>query len=129
MKIKTGQITRENSVLSHILLNALNEEANKIIQSNPNRDANTEYEVTLTFEGVELDITKFTKRYQDQLEQWIENESLPQAQELFEKWKHKYQSKNSSNAKLQKIKTQLENANLQLQNIQQAIANLDIKVD
>lgn len=124
MKITTADLTKETSMLSHLILNCMNKEANlKVDEVGGNkRDENSKYDIQLLFEGVELDITKFSKMLERQFDDIVKRNAKPQAQELFEQWKQSYKSKNSTNSQLSKIKIQLDKANNQLKNIEESIA-------
>jgi len=91
------------------------------------RNKNTEYDVQLLFEGEELDITIFAKKLENQFDDIIKARTEPYAQELFNKWKSKYISKNSTGSQIAKIKSQLDKANNQLKNISEGIDRIENK--
>lgn len=118
MKIKTNEITRKNTLLSHMILNCLdNSTIEKHISSKKDRNGETEYEIKLSFEGEELDIKKFFELLDKEWEGAVKRAAKPYAEELFEERKHTFMSKNSKNAKLESIRKQIEKANNQLKNI------------
>ena len=126
MKIKTKDLTNEHQILSHLVTSCLNEEANNIISSIEDRNGETEYDVKLIFEGVELDITRFSKKLDKQFDEIVKTSATPLANEIFEKWKHSFKSKNSKAMKLQKIIEQFDKINNQLLNIKQSIETINI---
>jgi hypothetical protein len=125
MKIKTSEITRENTLLSHMILTCLDSATiKKHIKSKEDRTGDTEYDVKLSFEGEELDIKKFFKLLDEEWDGEVKKAAKPYAEELFEERKHSFMSKNSQNAKLEAIKKQIEKANNQLKNIESAFSCL-----
>lgn len=75
MKIKKEKITRENTMLSHAILETITD---SIIQKCNNKD---EIEITLIIEGEEVDVTKFFNHLENQWDSNIRYE----AQNLIEK--------------------------------------------
>lgn len=125
MKIKTSEITRENTLLSHMILTCLDSSTiKKHVQSKKERTGETEYEIKLSFEGEELDIKKFFELLDKEWDGEVKRAAKPYAEELFEERKHSFMSKNSQNAKLEAIRKQIENTNNQLKNIETAISFL-----
>lgn len=124
MKFKTKQLTDNNELISHLILSCLNDTARLKIQSIENRDSETEYDISLRFEGIELDITEFIKLVEKQIDRMIDEKAAEKTNELFEKWKHSYKSKNSKAAKLEKIKEQFDKVNNQLSNINSQLENI-----
>ncbi len=128
MKIKTREITRENTLLSHMILNCLDGSTiEKHIETKEERNEETEYDIKLLFEGEELDITKFFQLLDKEWDGEVKRASKPYAEELaeelFEERKHTFMSKNSQNAKLESIRKQLEKVNNQLKNIDTAFSS------
>lgn len=123
MKIKAKEITRKNTFLSHMILSTFNEEALNTIETPSNQE--TEYNICLTFNGVELDIRKFCERLENSWENAVKKAVQPEANKLFEEMKHTFKSKNSKNAQLNKIKEQLQKANNQLKNIEEHIKDIE----
>jgi hypothetical protein len=119
MKIKTKELTDASHFLGHIIIDCLNTEAGNIIHDN--RGKKTEWDIKLVFEGVELDIRKFTKHLEKDYYHEVERAEKKEAQKLFEKWKQDYKSKNYTNAQLAEIKIQLDKANNQIKNISENI--------
>jgi hypothetical protein len=76
MKIKKEKITRENTMLSHAILETITD---SIIQKGdiPNKD---EIEITLMIEGEEVDVTKFFNHLENQWDSNVRHE----AQKLIE---------------------------------------------
>jgi len=124
MKFKTKEITNENTLLSHMILNCLNSVAFKKVESVEGRNDETEYDIVLTFEGVELDIKKFFTLLDNEWESEMKRAARPEAELIFEEMKHTFISKNSTNAKLESIRKQVVKANEQMQNINNALSNL-----
>ncbi len=122
MKIKSKELTDDSHFLGHIIMDCLNKEATSKMTKVENRDSETEWEVKLFFEGVELDIRKFTKHLEKDYYQEVKRTAAKEDRKLFEKWKQDYKSKNSTNAQLSKIKKQLDKANNQLKNISESVA-------
>jgi len=124
MKIKTKELTDASHFLGHIIIDCLNAEANKKMYEKTDRNDETEWDIKLIFEGVELDIRKFTKHLETEYYLLVERAERNEDKTRYEKWKQDYKSKNSTNAQLSKIKTQLDKANNQLKNIQESINNI-----
>jgi hypothetical protein len=124
MKLKTSDLINDNNMLSHLILSCMNELANQKVLSIEDKD--TDYEISLTFEGIELDITKFSKMLEKQFDDIVKSKAIPLANKLFDKMQHEYKSKNSKAMKLQKIKEQFDKVNNQLLNIQKDIQMIDI---
>ena len=125
MKIKTSEITRENTLLSHMILTCLDSSTiKKHVQSKKERTGETEYEIKLSFEGEELDIKKFFELLDKEWDGEVKRAAKPYAEELFEERKHTFMSKNSQNSKLEAIRKQIEKANNQLKNIDTAFSSL-----
>ena len=126
MKIKVSEITDSRDFLSHMILDCFNKEASKTIpdtkEGQDPRDK--EHDICLTFNGVELDIREFCKHLEESYDASVENDAKPQAVKLFEDFKQKYKSENSNNAKLSKIKTQLDKINNQFMNVNNSITEL-----
>lgn len=123
MKFKLGEITRENSFLSHMVLESIgdNKEALKTVTDIVDRDENTEVNVELTFNGVTLDVGKFVTRLEEVWEGEVRKAAAPEARKLFEKMKQDFKSKNSANAQLNRIREQMVKANNFLTNIEQNV--------
>ena len=117
MKIKIKEFTRENTFLSHLILNSINEAALKTVTNDENRDGETEVDVELKFNGVEIDIRKFTTMLESSWESAVKKACKPEALEIFEKMKHKFKSEKSMNSQINKIREQIQKANNQLINI------------
>ena len=143
MNITGKELLDENLFISHAVLNAIGEikGSSGIIDSKieeykakmgcePFSYANVEYDVKLFFEGHELDVRQFfnllQKEYYSELKKTAKEEIEKGAKEMFEKFKHEYKSKNSANAKLEKIRKQMEKCSLELQNITNGVNNLKI---
>ena len=126
MKIKVSEITESRDFLSHMILDCFNSEASKTIPETKKGEhpEDKEHDICLTFNGVELDIRKFCKHLEESYDNSVKNDSKPQALKLFEEFKQKYKSENSNNAKLSKIKTQLDKINNQFMNVNNSIAEL-----
>jgi hypothetical protein len=126
MKLKTKEFTREVSFLSHLILDCVNKEVINLVSSMPTRDEDTEYDVELKFNGIELDIRKFTFHLEKAWKDAVQNACKPEAEKLFEKMKQDFKTKNSTNAQLNKINMQIEKANNQLKNIKDSIDKVTI---
>jgi hypothetical protein len=124
MKLKISDLINNNNMLSHLILSCMNELANQKVLSIEDKD--TGYEISLTFEGIELDITKFSKMLEKQFDNIVKSKTKLLANELFDKMQHEYKSKNPKIMKLQKIKEQFDKVNNQLLNIQKDIQMIDI---
>ena len=131
MLVKTADLTNSNKLISHAVLESLdgNSEAMKIVKdrvkNRTDKDCkDIEYDVKLIFEDHELNIVKFFELLERSWDSQIQESAKKQAQELFETYKHSYNSKNSTNAKLEKVKKQLDKVTLELQNVNLAINNL-----
>lgn len=112
MEIKKREIVEEKTFLSYMILDCLNNEANNTI------DPKSDYiEIEFKCNGVELDFRKFTKHLEDSWDYTVNNAATDQAEERFEQMKHKFVSKNSSNAKLAKVKDQLDKLQVQFNNM------------
>jgi len=122
MKIKSKELTDASTFLGHIIMDCLNNEATTKMTAVENRDKETEWDIKLSFEGVELDIREFTKHLEKDYYQEVKKAAKKEDRILFEKWKQDYKSKNSTNAQLAKIKIQLDKANNQLKNISESVA-------
>lgn len=126
MKIKTKEITRENTLLSHMILNCLGESTmKKHVYNKKERTGDTEYDIKLLFEGEELDIKLFFELLDKEWEDAVKRAARPYAEELFEERKHTFMSKNSTNAKMEAIRKQIEKANNQFINIQDSFDKLN----
>ena len=124
MKIKAKEITDSNTLLGHIILDCFNKEAGESIKSLEGRNGETEYEINLSFNGVELDIREFCKNLQNSWSIAVNKSAKPQAQEIFEEMKQDFKSKNSTNFQLNKIKKQLEKVTNQLQNVSENVQKI-----
>jgi len=125
MKIKTSKITRENTLLSHMILNCIDSSViEKHVASRKDRTGDTEYDIKLLFEGEELNIKKLFEFLDKEWNDEVKNAAKPYAEELFEERKHSFMSRNSQNAKLESIRKQLEKANNELKNISENISRL-----
>jgi len=124
MKIKTKELVDDKTFLGHIIMDCLNKEATKTLDNFEERDLETEFEIELKFNGVELDIRQFTKHLESSYDRSVASECKPEALKMFEKFKQDYKSKNSNNAKLSKIKAQLDKINNQLLNVNESISGL-----
>jgi len=125
MLIKTKEITQKNTLLSHMILNCLTKEViNDKIESKAERTGDTEYDIVLMFEGVELDIRLFTEHLDKSWDSCVSEATRPEAEKMFEELKHTFISKNSTNAKLESIRKQMIKVNEQMLNINNALLNL-----
>ena len=127
MKIKTKDLIDEKQFLGHIILDCLNKEAIKMLETFKERDEETEFNVELKFEGISLDIREFTKHLEEEYEHSVKKECETQALVMFDKFKQDYKSKNSNNSKLSKIKDQLDKVNNQLVNLNNSFNYLEVK--
>jgi len=125
MKFKIKEFTRENTTLSQLILTSITESAMATVPKE-DRKADTEVDVELKFNGVEIDITKFITRLEESWDNAIKRASITEAREIFEEMKHDFKSKNSANAQLSKINEQIQKANNQLKNISENINQLDV---
>jgi len=126
MKIKTSEITRENTLLSHMILTCLDPSTmKKHVEVKEDRDGDTEYEIKLSFEGEELDIKEFLELLDRSWEDAVRDAAKPYAEELFEERKHTFMSKNSKNAKLEGIRNQIEKANKQIEKANNQLKNIE----
>lgn len=136
MKIKIREYTRINNLLSHCILKSITKSANgqdvqdSIMSSKEWIDAgkkeDAEIDVNFTINGIELDIRYFFEWLDSNYKTVQYTLSKEMAEEMFEKWKKTYMSKNSKSAKLQKVKEQLEKATNQLKMVEQALQTLNI---
>jgi DNA repair ATPase RecN len=117
MKIKTKELVNNKGFIGHMILDCFNKEAAKTIDTKADRDENTEHDIQLIFNGVELDIRGFCKHLEEEWDRAVKNECKPEALKMFEKMKHEFKSKNSMNAQLSKIREQLNKATTQLSNV------------
>ena len=125
MQIKTKEISDENSLISHMILNCLDlSTIKKHVETREVRNGETEYDIKLLFEGDELDIRKFFELLESEWEGAVKEAASPYAEELFEERKHTFMSKNSDNAKLESIRRQLDKVTNQLENIKSAFSNI-----
>lgn len=125
MKIKQKEITEEMTFLSHMILDCMSSEAQAKLPEG--RTKETQYDIKLSFEGVELDIRKFTKHLEQSWESEVSWAARNQANNIFEKKMQAYRSKNSTNAQIAKLNKQLEKANNILLMVKQNIEALEIQ--
>lgn len=136
MNIDTQTLTDDGLLISHAVMESMhqNKETFEIVKNkiaeyelkigktvNDKDCLKIEYDVKLIFEGVELDAMDFFNTLQSNLSELIDKSAKRQAIELFEKYKHEYNSKNSVNAKIDKIKQQFDKCNQELLNIKSSI--------
>lgn len=128
MKIKTKEYTRTNNMFSYLIMTSITKEALDTVIHIEGRNGETEHEIILTFNGVELDVSKFAEKlenaYLEDVELAAKKAAVDKAEELFEKWKHHYESTNSSNAKLEKLKEQFNKVTNMLSNIDKGIKDI-----
>lgn len=125
MQIKTKEISDQNNLLSHMILNCLDlSTLKKHVEKREVRNGETEYDIKLLFEGDELDIRKFFELLDSDWEGAVKKAAALYAEELFEERKHTFMSKNSDNAKLESIRRQLDKVTNQLENIKSAFSNI-----
>lgn len=124
MKFKVKEFTKEENFLSHLILDCLNDAALETVKDNNKRDGDTIVDIELKFNGVEIDIRRFTKHLEEAWDSEIIKATKPEANKLFEKMEHEFKSKKSTNAQLNKIRVQLQNANNQLKNISENVEKL-----
>lgn len=117
MKIKTKEIVDNKQFIGHMILDCFNKEASKTIDTTANTGDETEHDIQLIFNGVELDIRAFCKHLEEEWDREVRIACKPEATKLFDKMKHEFKSKNSMNSQLNKIRQQLEKATNQLGNV------------
>lgn len=125
MKIKIKEFTGNLSFLSHIILDCANKAAIKTVTDIEDRNEDTEIDIEFKFNGIDLDIRKFTTHLEEAYDSEVKKKCRPEAIKMFEEMKHTFKSKNSPGAKLSKINEQIQKANHQLINIQKSINHLD----
>lgn len=108
-----------NSITSHMFLenvsDDLSEENFKKLQ-----DA-TEWKVRVEVNGISLNLLDADEFFSNLFERNYENLANKRAEELFEERKQKFMSKNSSNAKLQKLKESVDKARNTLSNVEHSL--------
>lgn len=129
MKIKTSEITRENTLLSLMILTCIDKATiDKHFSIKEGRNGDTEYDIKLLFEGDELDIKKFLELLDKEWDGEVKKAAKPYAEELFEERKHTFMSKNSTNAKMEAIRKQIEKVSNQFSNIQESFNYLNYEL-
>ena len=124
MKLKAKELTDSKNFVSHIILSCFNNAAHDMISGIKGRNEETEYDIELKINGVDLDINKFAERLEGIYDEEVRRAASPEAERLLEIFKQKYRSKNSQAVKLSKIKDRIDKANNQLKNIQESIENI-----
>lgn len=124
MKFKTKEFTRTNNFLSHMILGSITEAAIDTVREIENRNGETEVDIELKFNGVEIDIRKFTQFLEEAWDGEVKKACQPEAKKLFEKMKHEFKSKNSTNAQLNKIREQLIKATNHLKNVEENVERI-----
>jgi hypothetical protein len=128
MKIKIKEFTRQPNFLSHMILECVGSSkvAMDTVCDIEDRDENTEVEIEFKFNGVELDVRKFTRMLEDSYNEETKKAAKPSALEMFEKYKHDFKSKNSTAAKLSKVQAQFDKLKNQMINIQNSINGINL---
>ena len=124
MKLKAKELTDPESFVSHIVLSCFNNAAHDMVRRIKGRNEETEYDIELRINGVDLNINKFAERLEGIFDEEVRSVAVSEAERLLEVFKQEYRSKNSPAAKLSKIKEQIDKANNQLKNIQESIENI-----
>ena len=82
MIMKTKELTDRKSMFSHLYMNSLNQAAYDEIQKVVPRDGETEWDVKLTLNGIELDICKFDEILGENWDISLENKAKVMASEI-----------------------------------------------
>lgn len=129
MKVKFKDLTDNGKLISHLVCEGLNEEAMKTLPPKGERNKDAEADITVLFNGVPLDVEKFFASMEEQFNTIVDRRAEPNAKKMLAKFINDYKSKNSNNAKLERIKQQCDKAFQQMTMIKQSLESFKFEND